>query len=810
MTLIPTDLRYALRALRRSPGFTLVAIVTLALGIGATTVIFSAVNRLLLHPLPFEGGDRLVYVWRQNPNASFMVTPSAAVLNAWLEGAHSFEGMQPNRYRRFDMDRQGEIRHVTGIRVLPTFLSFLGLTPALGRMFAPDEARPGAPDVALLSYGMWQREYGGQRDVLGRTIKLDDTLYTVIGVMPKRVALFDAADLWTPLHLTAGDTATLPGYDVLARLRPGVTAEQAQRELNAIAQRVPDKLFGGWKVRVLPPQHFLGGNIRQALPILLGAVGFVLVIACVNVTLLLLARGAAREREIAIRLSLGAGRARVARQLLVESLCLAMAGGALGILLASWGVRTLSRLRPESLSDVAHVDIDSHVLLFALILAIGAALLSGVLPALRATDGSLGVALKAGAPGSGGAVRDRRARSVLVAGEMMLAVLLLVGAGLLVRSLIERQRADLGFRAEGLITLRASLPQARYPSIANRDAFETELLARARALPGVSEATIAEGAPPEFGFTGLGDLEIEGRGPVGAGAPRQVAYNMVSPEYFRLLDIPLIAGRPFTELESRTRAPVIVISKGLAERLFPGENAIGKRVRTGGEHSNTRGRWQTVIGVAKDVATRSLTGDMRHLQWYVPYGDGPRLMGRAVPPPGVLIVRTSGNAAALAPMLRALVHSIDPEIPAPDIATVESRFAEQLAAPRFNTILLGLFAALALVLAAIGLFGVLSYAVAQRTREIGIRVALGAQTRDVRALVVRQGMLPALVGLGLGAVAALFATRLLASLLYGVAPTDATAFVAAAVVLTVTAFAACYLPARRATKVDPLTALRSE
>ena len=810
MTLIPTDLRYALRALRRSPGFTLVAIVTLALGIGATTVIFSAVNRLLLHPLPFKGGDRLVYVWRQNPNASFMVTPGAAVVDAWMHDAHSFEGIQPNRGRRFDMNRQGEIHQVQGMEVLPTFLSFLGLTPALGRMFAPDEAKKGGPDVALISYGYWRREYGGQRTILGQTIKLDDTLYTVIGVMPKRVTLFDAADIWTPLRMTVGDTATFAGYNVLARLRPGVTREQAQRELDAIASRVPDKIFGGWKARALPPQHFLGGTLQNALPILFGAVGFVLLIACANVALLLLARGAAREREIAIRLSLGAGRRRVARQLLVESVCLAAAGGATGLLLAWWGVQTLSGLRPESLSDLAHVGIDARVLLFALALVMGAALVSGVLPALRATDVSLGVALKSGTRGSGGTAGSGHVRNVLVAGEMMLSVVLLVGAGLLVRSLIERQRADLGFRPDGLITMRTSLPASRYPSIASRDAFEAELLAHARALPGVTGATIAEGAPPEYGFTGLGDLEVEGRGRLGAAAPRRIAIDMVLPDYFHVLDIPMIVGRSFDEAENRTRAPVIVISKGMAERLFPGQTAIGKRVRSAGQHGTTQGKWETVIGVVNDVAAMSLSGDTRHLQWYQPYGDGRRPFGKEVPPTGVLIVRASGNAAALAPLLRGLVNSIDPEIPATEISTVGSRFAEQLAAPRFNTILLGIFAALALVLAAVGLFGVLSYAVAQRTREIGIRVALGAQTRDVRALVVRQGMLPALVGLGLGAVAALFTTRLLASLLYGVAPRDATAFTAAAVVLTVTAFAACYLPARRATKVDPLTALRSE
>ncbi|HET7565210.1 MAG TPA: FtsX-like permease family protein, partial [Gemmatimonadaceae bacterium] len=466
-------------------------------------------------------------------------------------------------------------------------------------------------------------------------------------------------------------------------------------------------------------------------------------------------------------------------------------------------------LRPESLSDLSHIGIDTRVLLFALALVVGVAIVSGVLPALRATDVSLGAALKSGAPGSGGAAGSGRVRSTLVAGEMMLSVVLLVGAGLLVRSLVERQRADLGFHADGLLTMRTMLPKSRYASSASRAAFRTELLERARALPGVTDATIAMDAPPQYGFTGFADLEVEGRGPLSAAAPRLVAFNMVSPSFFHVLGISVISGRSFSDAENRTGAGVVVISKGMADRLFRGENAIGQRVRhkpRGSEH----GKWSTVIGVVNDVAAMGLTGDTRHLQWYEPFGNGVELAGGFTPDPGRLIVRTTGDASALAPMLRGLVHSIDTEIPAPDISTVESHFAEQLAAPRFNTILLGLFAALALVLAAVGLFGVLSYAVAQRTREIGIRVALGAQTRDVRALVVRQGMLPAIIGLTLGAIAAFFATRVLASLLYSVAPRDTTAFVGAGVVLVATAFAACYVPARRATKVDPMTALRSE
>ncbi|HEX5435936.1 MAG TPA: FtsX-like permease family protein, partial [Gemmatimonadaceae bacterium] len=509
--------------------------------------------------------------------------------------------------------------------------------------------------------------------------------------------------------------------------------------------------------------------------------------------------------ELAIRLSLGAARRLLVRSLFMESVLLAVAGGALGLLLAWWGVDGLTALRPERLSDLAKVGIDMRVLAFAIAISLGAALLFGVVPALRATDVQLGECLRSGAPGSGGAARGGRMRNLLVAGEMMLSVVLLVGAGLLVHSLIALQHADLGFRPDGLVTVETMLPTARYPNAAARTAFTNELAERARNLPGVIGASISTTAPPDYGMSGFGNVEIEGRGPLGAAAPHAVATDMVRADYFRVLRIPMLQGRGFTDAEVETSAPVTILSKGLAARLFPDGPAVGQRIRFG-----SQGSWKTVVGVVGDVAAMGAQGTTRHLQAYDPLGGGLIALGGNMAAPGLLIVRTSGDIAGLAPALRGLVHSIDPSLPAPDIATVRSRFAAELAAPRFNTILLALFAGLALVLAAVGLFGVLSYAVARRTREIGIRVALGAQSGDVRTLVVRQGMLPALVGLGLGIVAALFATRVLASLLYGVAPRDTAAFVAAGLVLLATALVACYLPARRATRVDPLTALRSE
>ncbi|HEX5435940.1 MAG TPA: ABC transporter permease, partial [Gemmatimonadaceae bacterium] len=792
MTTILHDLRYALRSLRRSPGFTLVAILTLALGIGATTAIYSAVNDLLLRPLPFKGGDRLVYVMRQNPNAAFTIAPGARVIDAWRQGAHSLEALEPYAYDRFSLQSGENRTQLTGFEVPSDFLSFLGLSPALGRMFAPDEVKAGGPPVVLLSYALWQRDFGGERSVLGRTIRLNDTLYTVIGVMPSSLQHFEQADVWAPLRMRSGDGRMPAVYSVIARLRPRVTIEQAQQELDAIAERVPGDMFAGWKARVMAPQLFVGGNLREVLPILLGAVGFVLLIACANVALLLLARGAARERELAIRLSLGAARRLLVRSLFMESVLLAVAGGALGLLLAWWGVDALTALRPERLSDLAKVGIDMRVLAFAIAISLGAALLFGVVPAFRATDVQLGDALRSGAPGSGGAARGGRMRNVLVAGEMMLSVVLLVGAGVLVHSLIALQHADLGFQPDGLVTVQTMLPTARYPNAASRTAFTNELVERARSLPGAIGAAISTTAPPDYGMSGFGNVEIEGRGPVSA-APHAVATDRVRADYFHVLGIPMLQGRSFTDAEVETNAPVIILSRGLATRLFPDRPAVGQRIRFG-----PQGSWETVVGIVGDVAAMGAKGSTRHLQAYDPLGGGLVPLGGNGAIPGMLIVRSTGDIAALAPTLRGLVHSIDPSLPAPNIATVRSHFAAELAAPRFNTILLGIFAALALALAAVGLFGVLSYAVARRTREIGIRVALGAQSGDVRALVVRQGMLPALVGLGLGIVAALFATRVLASLLYGVAPRDTAAFVAAGLVLLATALVACYLPARRA------------
>jgi putative ABC transport system permease protein len=807
MSLMPADLRFAARSLRMRPGFTLAAVFTLALGIGATTMIFSTVNRVLLNPLPYKGGDRLRYIWVQNPVASFQIWPSPSLTRAWLDNSHSFDGLQPTSGRQIKIERNGIRTAARNIQILPGFLSFLGLDPAAGRMFTEQEAASGGARVALLGYVYWQRELGGRRDIVGGTIRTDDDLYTVVGVMPERLAIFEDAEIWTPLSIASSDSGQM-GYNILARLREGVEPEQAQTELDAIAARLPENPLTGWKSSVLTPQSIRGGSLKEPLTILFGAVGMVLLIGCANVALLLLARGASREREIAIRLSLGAGRMRVVRQLLTESTAIAILGGATGTLLAWWGVELLVKFKPKGFSSLDHVSIDVRALLFALALATAAALVSGVIPALRTSDISLGTALKNSGLGSGGATGNGRLRAALIAGEMTMSVMLLVGAGLLIRSLIQYQRADLGFSAKGLLTVQAELPTERYQTPESVAAFSAELLDRARQLSVVTDAITAIGAPPDYAFFGLGDLEIQGKGPLGQSAPRAVALNMVSPDYFDVLGIPILKGRSFTTEESSSGLPVVILSKGLAERLFPGERALGKRIRTASAGTKPND-WLTVVGIASDVAAGGLRGATRHLQWYRPYGEGLRSSGDIVRTSPV-ILRTSGSTAALIPVLQGIVKSMDATLPPAEVRSVSSQYSAMLAGPRFNALLLVIFAALALLLSAVGLFGVLAYTVARRTREIGIRVALGANRSSVRSLVVRQGMIPALVGLVLGAAASFYAVGFMGTLVYGIKPRDPAAFAAAAAVLLLTAFTACYIPARRATRVDPMSALRSE
>jgi predicted permease len=799
------DLRYASRTLRARPGFTAVAVLTLGLGLGASTTIFSAVNRLLLDPLPFPNGGRIVFARLHEPTAVGSVNPPAALARAWLDDARSFEALEAVETRR------GLLRGSDGSHVIsrsetsPGFLALLGLTPALGRMFtAEDDA------VVLLGHGLWRREFGGSRDVIGQTIELDDGVHTIIGVMPRRLDLYEPSDVWGPLRLDAASDAAPRFTGIVGRLRPGITPEAAARELDAIAARTPQPpmfaFLSNLTARVERPQDAVDDDVHDALLVLFAAAGVILLIACANVAQLVLARGAGRGRELAIRASLGAGRHRLIRQLLVESVILSLAGGALGLLLAWWGVDALARLRPQTFADLGRLGIDARVLAFGLALSIGTGVLFGLLPALAATDLRITDTLRGGSAVGDAASgpRGRRSRPALIAAEMALSVVLLVSAGLLVRSLLEMQRAESGFhRPEELLVVHTALPivgSVPDPSaLAPYMTFGDQVLARVRALPGVEGATWAANAPPYYSLPN-GRLEVDGSDASGA-ALRTITLEGVGAEHFTVLGIPLVEGRTFTEQEVRSGARVVVIDSRLAQRLAPGRSAVGLRVRFGEEP------WRTVVGVARHVPVSAVMPD--HWQVYEP-----RAAGLATTDglwhPGVLLVRGRGDAASLAPLVREAIREIDEEVSVREAMTLDSILAATLSGQRFNARLLTLFAIAALALSAVGLFGVVSYAVQQRTREIGVRIALGARAADVRALVVRQGMTPALIGLGVGLVLAAGAARLLRGLLYGVQPWDPITFAGAAAVLTATALAACYAPARHATRVDPMEALRGE
>lgn len=798
------DLHHTGRTLARQWKFTATVVLTLALGVGATTLVYAAVNRVMLHPLPFKGEARLVYPWRQS--GPFLAAPSIAVVDTWRRTAHSLDGLQVYAPERYDVSDGQHLRSIDGVSIEPGFLAFLGLTPLLGRSFSVAEVRQRDVHAVLLSYGYWQRAYGGRHDIIGQTIRLDSSLYAVIGVMPKRLALFSEAQVWTPLAIDGSDSADASG--VLARLRPSVTIEAAERELRAIASRVPNQRSGDVPVVLKRPQDSQDASLPRTLWVLMGVVTLVLVIACTNVVLLLLARAAEREQETAVRVSLGAGRWQLVRPALAETAMLAILGDATGVLLAWSGMRGLSRLSGGDVMDLTQVTIDNHVLLFALTLTAAVAVVTAAVPALRATAVSSDILFKAGAIHGSGRRAIPRLHSIFVIMELALSLVLLVGLGLLVRSLVDRERSDLGFRAEGLLTVRITLPPSQYPSLAARDALAALLLEKVRALPQVRAATVAAAAPPHYGVVLLGGLEIEGATGETSPAPRVAALDEVGPDYFRVAGIKVERGRAFTREENRDRANVIMLSQGLAERIFPGREAVGQRVRRRGPGDPSRVPWSTVVGVVQNVAAMGIQGQLRQLQWYEPYGESSRAADGYLPPLGTLVVRASGDADALALLLRNQVRSVDPALPPPEISSVSAEYRAQLAAPRFITVLLAIFAVLAVLLAVVGLFGLLSYAVGVRVYEIGIRLALGAEARDVRALVVRQGMTHAFIGLLLGAICAFFATKTMTALLYGVTPRDVGSFVAAFLILAGTAFLACYFPARRATRVDPMVVLR--
>jgi len=801
------DLRFGMRMLAKHPGFTLVAVITLALGIGANTAIFSVVNKVLLQPLPFKDSDRLVIVWEEGTAQGFpRNSVSAANYIDWRDQNQVFEGIAILGRMNFNLTGAGEPERIDGRRVSANLFDLLGVEPRLGRAFLPEEDQPGSNRVVILSHGLWQRRFGSDSTIIGKPLTLNGQSFTVIGVMPPHFQFPRPQDeLWVPIAFTSQEASNRGNnsYEVIARIRPGVNLGQAQAEMNTIAARLkqqyPDVVKSSGAV-VIPLHEQLVGDIKLALIVLLSAVGFVLLIACANVANLLLARAAVRQKEIAVRIALGASRMRLIRQFMIESLLLAALGGVVGLLLALWGVSLLKALIPENISQVQAITVDAKVLGFTIVVSLLTGLIFGLAPATQSSKVNLNETLKEGGRDSASGSHGNRIRGLLVVAEVAVSLVLLIGAGLLINSFLRLLNVDAGFRADNLLTINVVLPELKYPDQARRTAFYSDLLSRIEALPGVHSAAVTNYIPLTLQGDTFG-ISIEGRPDPGPDKRPDIVTRVISPKYFSTMGIELLQGREFGE-EDRVDSPrVVVVSETMARRLWPGEDPIGKRIKPGPPDSPLP--WRTIIGVVKDVRQFELKADPK-LQMYYCYVQPAFFV------PSYLVVRTDVEPLSLAAAVREAVWGIDKDQPVSNVRTMKEVLSESIARQRFSMLLLGIFALLALVLAAVGIYGVMSYSAAQRTREIGIRMALGAQSRDVLRLAIGQGMRLALVGVAVGLIGALALTRLIESLLFGVSTTDPATFAVITILLVAVALLACYIPARRATRVDPLVALRYE
>ena len=799
------DLRYGARMLLKNPGVTAVAVITLALGIGATTAIFSVVNAVLLRSLPFQQPDRLVKVWTQKPPTTVSKAEFVEIRN----NNHSFDDLAAYSGWSFTLTGRDEPAKLDGARTTATFFSLLGVKAALGRTFLPDEDQPGHSDVVLLSYGSWESRFGSDQNIVGQKITVDGVNLTIVGVLPRDFKFPDngvsklGRELIVPAPLDPRDENDFTaGYlNVIGRLKQVVTPEQAQAEVITIASnarvkfpRSPDNY--GLAAVVRPLQQELVGDTRLLILVLLGAVGFVLLIACANVANLQLARTTARKREIATRVALGAGRERVIRQLLTESVMLSMLGAVVGVPLALWGIDLLISFLPAEMPRLNEIRLDLRIFGFAFGLSLLTGMLVGLAPALQISKADLQTALKESGRGTAGA--GGRFRNALVVAEVSLTLMLLIGAGLLLKSFWRLRQVDPGFKAENVLSMQLAPPVTVYSEAPRKRAFYGQVIERIKSLPGVN-AVGAIHLLPMGGRNWNPKLTVEDHPlPPGAELP-SVDWRLITPGYFQAMGIRLVKGRWFTESDNEKAPKVAVINETLARKYWPNDDPIEKQIKSGFEGKN----WASIVGVVGDVKEQGLELPT-HLEMYRPYEQV------SFPSSLILMVRTEADPTALAVAIRKEVWSVDKDVPIADLQPLTQVISESLAARRSTMLLLAAFAGLALLLGAVGIYGVMSYAVTQRTNEIGIRMALGAQTRDVLKLVVRNGMTLTLIGVGVGLAGALALTRLMTSLLFGVAPTDAATFMTVSVGLIVVALLACYLPARRATKVDPLVALRYE
>ena len=803
LTSFLTDLRYGMRTLRRNPGFTGVAVLALALGIGAVSAIFTVANSVLLQPLHFYKSDQLVVINERNLKKGFPEFPlSPGDYLDFRDHNHSFSGISAIETTAFNLSGFAQPERVPAAGVTPEFFQVMGSQPILGRTFTPQEVRVGAEHVAILGYRLWQRRFGGRADVLGRKLKLDAELYTIVGVMPAGFEFPGQTQCWTPYTLKPEDWQERGNHGLggIGRLKNGVTIEAAQTDLNAIAARAeqayPDT-NSGWDTTLKSLQEDTVGDARLAIVTLAAAVGFVLLIACVNLANLLLSRAAARRREIGIRGALGAGRARLVRQLLTESMLLAGLGALGGVALAWAGTRVLATLSDDILPRASEISVDARVLAFTAAIALFTVVLFGLMPAALMAKTDVNSALRAGGRGSSIGFRRNRLRSLLVVGEVALSIVLLSGAGLMMRSFYHLRNIDPGFDPHGVLTFNTDLPDAQYKTNQQQTEFYDQALEQLRAVPGVTAAGAGWTFPLSNVNIVLSFFQM-GKPPVPAGSEPSARYSAVTPDYFTALRIPLKAGRFFTPHDNASSAKVAIINQEMARQFHPNENPLGQRLKMG---SSTNAPLE-IVGVVGDIRDQQLVSKGQAIVYQAAAQSPNTSMFFAV--------RTAGNPAALIPAVRAAIRQLDPDLPLDTVGTVEHLVDTSLSDRRFAMSLMAIFATLALTLAIVGIYGVMAYSVTQATQEIGIRMALGAGSGDVLQMVLSHGGMLMALGLLIGVPLALGAGKLLASQLFEVPSSDPFTYAAVSLTLLATGLAACLIPASRAARVDPLVALRIE
>jgi putative ABC transport system permease protein len=815
MESLVNDIRYAFRSLLKRPGFLALAVITLALGIGANTAIFSVVNATLLRPLPFKDPERVVMLWGYLPKMALtaaQLPTSSGNFVSLREQNHMLENLAAFRSWSWQLTGGGEPELLHGSRVSADFFAAVGVSPALGRAFTPEEDLPNRAPVAIISNELWQRHFAGDKNAIGKALTLTGQSVLVVGVMPRGFQFPGGAnmtpglqftldnDIWMPLALTDQDRQRQGNLNLalIGRLKTGVSPAQAETELRAVQQNLPLGTIG-YTLNLVPLHQQMVGKIRKLLIVLLATVAFVLLIACANIANLLLARASSRQKEIAIRAALGAGRLRIIRQLLTESLLLSLTGGLLGLLLAVWGNSLLVSLIPTDVPRIHEVSLDGRILAFTVLVSFVTGLVFGLAPALQASKLDLNESLKEGLRGTTSGLRQNRLRSLLVVSEVAMALVLLVSATLLIKSFVRLSDVNPGFDPANVLTMDVqvpNLPPSRYAKKEEQTAFFQQLTDRVRALPGVESASAVLTLPLTGAFEAT-DVILPGTESVSGAVRPEADYTTVTPDYFVTMQIPLLKGRQFSSQDTKDTPGVIIVNEAFAQSLWPNENPLGKRFTVGFEKEQ-----REIIGVVGNIKQTTLDAQTRSAM-YMPHLQSPSAVM-------TMLVRTTGEPLRIAGSVREQVRAIDKDVPVTHIQTMEQIFSASVAQQRFSMLIVGLFAGLALILATVGIYGVMAYSVTQRSHEIGVRMALGAGTSQVLKLILKDGMVLALLGVAIGLAGAFALTRLMTTLLFEVTPTDAMTLIVVPLILLGVALFACYIPARRATKVDPLVALRYE